>query len=92
MNDFAGNAEMKSRIGQLETEGVDVLILGAGLTEQAFIAIFASKALAVSLSTRRILVQGQVLRRRGLSMAASNIWKPASSGLWPSPPSSATCF
>ncbi len=31
MNDFVSLAQMKNRIGQLEAEGVDVLILGAGV-------------------------------------------------------------
>lgn len=31
MSDFASRADMKNRIGQLETDGVDVLILGAGI-------------------------------------------------------------
>lgn len=31
MNDFVNSAHMKNRISQLETDGVDVLILGAGI-------------------------------------------------------------
>ncbi len=31
MNDFVSHADMKNRIGQLETQGVDVLVLGAGI-------------------------------------------------------------
>lgn len=31
MNDFVSHADMKNRIGQLEAEGVDVLILGGGV-------------------------------------------------------------